>query len=142
MVYIRSFIFNSAFYVGTAILVRGDGAGVVVATFWRVISPGFGDGWLKQLLYCWHSPAGIWRQASGQAGDLRGETSIGLGNNYLELVASCPGICIKSELLRLPIIGLFFIRQVAFRLIGRMVCGRCEKCVMRRLNWRAQGALC
>ena len=33
MVYIRSFIFNSAFYVGTAILVVVMGPDIVVATF-------------------------------------------------------------------------------------------------------------
>ena len=102
MVYIRSFIFNSVFYIGTAILVVVMGPVLLLPPFLARYIARFW-GWLahKQLVYCWYSPAGIWQQASGQAGDLCGETSIGLGNNYLELVASCPGICIKSRIVAL-----------------------------------------
>ena len=111
MVYIRSFIFNSAFYVGTAILVVVMGPALLlpplmaryVAQFWGWLAHKqlhivgirqreFGDRHLdKQVIYA------VKHQSAW-------ETII------LSWLLRAPAFVLKVELLRLPIIGLFFVK--------------------------------
>ena len=109
MVYIRSFIFNSAFYVGTSILVVVMGPALLlpafiarnIAQFW---------GWLahKQLYI-----VGI-RQREFGARHLDKQVIYAVKHQsawetiILSWLLHAPAFVLKVELLRLPIIGLFF----------------------------------
>ena len=111
MVYIRSFIFNSAFYVGTAILVVVMGPALLmppfvarhIAQFW---------GWLahKQLYI-----VGIrQRESGGRHLDKQVIYAVKHQSAWETIILSwllhAPAFVLKVELLRLPIIGLFFIK--------------------------------
>ena len=111
MIYIRSFIFNSVFYVGTAILVVLMGPLLLLppflarclARFWGWLAHKqlyivgihhreYGDKYLdKQVIYA------VKHQSAW-------ETII------LSWLLHAPAFVLKVELLRLPIIGLFFIK--------------------------------
>ena len=109
MVYIRSFIFNSAFYVGTAILVVVMGPVLLfppflaryIARFW---------GWLahKQLYI-----VGIrLREHGNRHLDTQVIYAVKHQSAWETIILSwllqAPAFVLKVELLRLPIIGLFF----------------------------------
>ena len=109
MVYIRSFIFNSAFYVGTAILVVVMGPALLlppvmaryIAQFW---------GWLahKQLYI-----VGIRQREFGKRHlDKQVIYAVKHQSAWETIILSwllhAPAFVLKVELLRLPIIGLFF----------------------------------
>ena len=109
MVYIRSFIFNSAFYVGTAILVLVMGPVLLlppilaryIARFW---------GWLahKQLYI-----VGICQRVYGTRYlDKQVIYAVKHQSAWETIILSwllhAPAFVLKVELLRLPIIGLFF----------------------------------
>ena len=111
MVYIRSFIFNSVFYVGTAILVVLMGPLLLlppflaryVARFW---------GWLahKQLYI-----VGIRQREYGDKHlDRQVIYAVKHQSAWETIIFSwllhSPAFVLKVELLRLPIIGLFFIK--------------------------------
>ena len=111
MVYIRSFIFNSAFYVGTAILVVLMGPVLFlppalaryIAQFW---------GWLahKQLYI-----VGIRQREYGNRHlDKQVIYAVKHQSAWETIILSwllhAPAFVLKVELLRLPIIGLFFIK--------------------------------
>ena len=111
MVYIRSFIFNSAFYVGTAILVMLMGPVLLlppflarhVARFW---------GWLahKQLYI-----VGIRQREYGDSHlDKQVIYAVKHQSAWETIILSwllhAPAFVLKVELLRLPIIGRFFIK--------------------------------
>ena len=111
MVYIRSLIFNSVFYVGTAILVVAMGPLLLlppflaryVARFW---------GWLahKQLLI-----VGIHHREYGDRHlDKQVIYAVKHQSAWETIILSwllhAPAFVLKVELLRLPIIGLFFIK--------------------------------
>ena len=111
MVYIRSFIFNSVFYVGTAILVVLMGPLLLlppflaryVARFW---------GWLahKQLYI-----VGIQQREYGDKHlDKQVIYAVKHQSAWETIILSwllhAPAFVLKVELLRLPIIGLFFIK--------------------------------
>ena len=111
MVYIRSFIFNSVFYVGTAILVVLMGPLLLlppflaryVARFW---------GWLahKQLYI-----VGINQREYGDKHlDKQVIYAVKHQSAWETIILSwllhAPAFVLKVELLRLPIIGLFFIK--------------------------------
>ena len=111
MVYIRSFIFNSVFYVGTAILVVLMGPLLLlppflaryVARFW---------GWLahKQLYI-----VGIHQREYGDKHlDRQVIYAVKHQSAWETIIFSwllhSPAFVLKVELLRLPIIGLFFIK--------------------------------
>ena len=111
MVYIRSFIFNSVFYVGTAILVVLMGPVLLlppllaryIAQFWGWLAhkqlyivgirqQEYGDKYLgKQVIYA------VKHQSAW-------ETII------LSWLLHAPAFVLKVELLRLPVIGLFFLK--------------------------------
>ena len=111
MVYIRSFIFNSVFYIGTAILVLVMGPLLLlppflaryIARFWGwmahkqlyivgIRQRDYGDRHLdKQVIYA------VKHQSAW-------ETII------LSWLLHAPAFVLKVELLRLPVIGLFFIK--------------------------------
>ena len=111
MVYIRSFIFNSVFYVGTAILVVLMGPVLLlppllaryIAQFW---------GWLahKQLYI-----VGIRQQ---EYGDKHLDEQVIYAVKHqsawetiiLSWLLHAPAFVLKVELLRLPVIGLFFLK--------------------------------
>ncbi len=109
MVYIRSFIFNSLFYCGTAVLVLLMGPLLLMpATFARQIARFW--GWLahKQLYI-----VGIRQRLCG---NLHLNTQVIYAVKHqsawetiiLSWVLHAPAFVLKVELLRLPIIGLFF----------------------------------
>ena len=111
MVYIRSFIFNSAFYLGTTILVVVMGPMLLlppfiaryIARFW---------GWLahKQLYI-----AGICQREHGDR-HLDKQVIYAVKHQsawetiILSWLLQAPAFVLKVELLRLPIIGLFFVK--------------------------------
>ena len=111
MVYIRSFIFNSAFYVGTAILVIVMGPALLlppciaryIAQFW---------GWLAHMqLYI----VGIrQREFGGRHLDKQVIYAVKHQSAWETIILSwllhAPAFVLKVELLRLPIIGLFFVK--------------------------------
>ena len=111
MVYIRSFVFNSAFYVGTAILVVVMGPALMfppfiaryIAQFW---------GWLahKQLYI-----VGIRQREFGRKHlDKQVIYAVKHQSAWETIILSwllhAPAFVLKVELLRLPIIGLFFVK--------------------------------
>ena len=111
MVYIRSFIFNSVFYVGTAILVVVMGPVLLfppllaryIAQFW---------GWLahKQLYI-----VGIRQQEYGERYlDKQVIYAVKHQSAWETIILSwllhAPAFVLKVELLRLPVIGLFFLK--------------------------------
>ena len=125
MVYIRSFIFNSAFYVGTAILVVVMGPVLLLPPFLARYIARFW-GWLahKQLYI-----VGIRQREYGNRHlDKQVIYAVKHQSAWETIILSwllhAPAFVLTIELLRVPIIGLFFIKTGAFRLIGRMVCGR------------------
>ena len=111
MVYIRSFIFNSVFYVGTAILVVLMGPLLLlppflaryVARFW---------GWLAHKQLC---IVGIHQR---EYGDKHLDKQVIYAVKHqsawetiiLSWLLNAPAFVLKVELLRLPIIGLFFLK--------------------------------
>ena len=111
MVYIRSFIFNSVFYVGTAILVVLMGPLLMlppflaryVARFW---------GWLAHKQLC---IVGIYQREYGDKHlDKQVIYAVKHQSAWETIILSwllhAPAFVLKIELLRLPIIGLFFIK--------------------------------
>ena len=111
MVYIRSFIFNSVFYVGTAILVVLMGPLLLlppflaryVARFW---------GWLAHKQLC---IVGIHQREYGDKHlDKQVIYAVKHQSAWETIILSwllhAPAFVLKVELLRLPIIGLFFIK--------------------------------
>jgi len=111
MVYIRSFIFNSAFYVGTAILVVVMGPVLLLPPFLARYIARFW-GWLahKQLYI-----VGIRQRAYGDRHlDKQVIYAVKHQSAWETIILSwllhAPAFVLKVELLRLPIIGLFFIK--------------------------------
>ena len=111
MVYIRSFIFNSVFYVGTAILVVLMGPLLLlppflaryVARFW---------GWLAHKQLC---IVGIHQREYGDKHlDKQVIYAVKHQSAWETIILSwllhAPAFVLKVELLRLPIIGLFFLK--------------------------------
>ena len=111
MVYIRSFIFNSVFYVGTAILVLVMGPVLLLPSFMARYIARFW-GWLahKQLYI-----VGI-RQREYGSKHLDKQVIYAVKHQsawetiILSWLLNAPAFVLKVELLRLPIIGLFFIK--------------------------------
>ena len=111
MVYIRSFIFNSAFYVGTAILVIVMGPVLLLPAFLARYIARFW-GWLahKQLYI-----VGIRQREYGDR-HLNEQVIYAVKHQsawetiILSWLLDAPAFVLKVELLRLPIIGLFFIK--------------------------------
>ena len=109
MVYIRSFVFNSVFYVGTAILVVVMGPLLLLPPFLARYIARFW-GWLahKQLYI-----VGIHQR---EYGDRHLDTQVIYAVKHqsawetiiLSWLLHAPAFVLKIELLRLPIIGLFF----------------------------------
>ena len=111
MVYIRSFIFNSAFYVGTTILVVVMGPMLLLPPFMARYIARFW-GWLahKQLYI-----AGICQREYGdRCLDKQVIYAVKHQSAWETIILSwllhAPAFVLKVELLRLPIIGLFFIK--------------------------------
>ena len=111
MVYIRSFIFNSAFYVGTTILVVVMGPMLLLPPFMARYIARFW-GWLahKQLYI-----AGICQREYGDRYlDKQVIYAVKHQSAWETIILSwllhAPAFVLKVELLRLPIIGLFFIK--------------------------------
>ena len=111
MVYIRSFIFNSAFYVGTAILVVVMGPVLLLPPFMARYIAQFW-GWLahKQLYI-----VGIRQREYGDRHlDKQVIYAVKHQSAWETIILSwllhAPAFVLKVELLRLPIIGLFFIK--------------------------------
>ena len=111
MVYIRSFIFNSAFYVGTAILVVVMGPVLLLPSFLARYIARFW-GWLahKQLYI-----VGIRQRAYGDR-HLDKQVIYAVKHQsawetiLLSWLLHAPAFVLKVELLSLPIIGLFFVK--------------------------------
>ena len=109
MVYIRSFIFNSAFYVGTAILVVVMGPALLLPPFLARYIAQFW-GWLAHMqLYI----VGIrQREFGGRHLDKQVIYAVKHQSAWETIILSwllhAPAFVLKVELLRLPIIGLFF----------------------------------
>ena len=111
MVYIRSFIFNSVFYVGTAILVVLMGPLLLLPPFFARYLARFW-GWLahKQLYI-----VGINQREYGDKHlDKQVIYAVKHQSAWETIILSwllhAPAFVLKVELLRLPIIGLFFIK--------------------------------
>ena len=111
MVYIRSFIFNSAFYVGTTILVVVMGPMLLLPPFMARYIARFW-GWLahKQLYI-----AGICQREYGdRCLDKQVIYAVKHQSAWETIILSwllhAPAFVLKVELLRLPSIGLFFIK--------------------------------
>ena len=111
MVYIRSFIFNSVFYVGTAILVVLMGPLLLLPSFLARYVARFW-GWLahKQLYI-----VGIHQREYGDKHlDRQVIYAVKHQSAWETIIFSwllhSPAFVLKVELLRLPIIGLFFIK--------------------------------
>ena len=111
MVYIRSFIFNSVFYVGTAILVVLMGPLLLLPPFFARYLARFW-GWLahKQLYI-----VGINQREYGEKHlDKLVIYAVKHQSAWETIILSwllhAPAFVLKVELLRLPIIGLFFIK--------------------------------
>ena len=111
MVYIRSFIFNSAFYVGTAILVVVMGPALLLPPFMARYIAQFW-GWLAHMqLYI----VGI-RQRKFGSRHLDKQVIYAVKHQsawetiILSWLLNAPAFVLKVELLRLPIIGLFFVK--------------------------------
>ena len=111
MVYIRSFIFNSVFYVGTAILVVLMGPLLLLPPFLARYLARFW-GWLahKQLYI-----VGIHQREHGDKHlDKQVIYAVKHQSAWETIILSwllhAPAFVLKVELLRLPIIGLFFIK--------------------------------
>ena len=111
MVYIRSFIFNSVFYVGTAILVVLMGPLLLLPPFLARYLARFW-GWLahKQLYI-----VGINQREYGEKHlDKLVIYAVKHQSAWETIILSwllhAPAFVLKVELLRLPIIGLFFIK--------------------------------
>ena len=111
MVYIRSFIFNSVFYVGTAILVVLMGPLLLLPSFLARYVARFW-GWLahKQLYI-----VGIHQREYGDKHlDKQVIYAVKHQSAWETIILSwllhAPAFVLKVELLRLPIIGLFFIK--------------------------------
>ena len=111
MVYIRSFIFNSVFYVGTAILVVLMGPLLLLPPFFARYVAQFW-GWLayKQL-----NIVGIHQREYGDKHlDKQVIYAVKHQSAWETIILSwllhAPAFVLKVELLRLPIIGLFFIK--------------------------------
>jgi len=111
MVYIRSFIFNSVFYVGTAILVVLMGPLLLLPSFLARYVARFW-GWLahKQLYI-----VGIrQREYGGKHLDRQVIYAVKHQSAWETIIFSwllhSPAFVLKVELLRLSIIGLFFIK--------------------------------
>lgn len=111
MVYIRSFIFNSTFYVGTAILVVVMGPALLLPPFLARYIARFW-GWLahKQLYI-----VGIRQQEYGNRHlDKQVIYAVKHQSAWETIILSwllhAPAFVLKIELLRLPIIGLFFVK--------------------------------
>ena len=111
MVYIRSLIFNSVFYVGTAILVLVMGPVLLLPSFIARYIARFW-GWLahKQLYI-----VGI-RQREYGSKHLDKQVIYAVKHQsawetiILSWLLHAPAFVLKVELLRLPIIGLFFLK--------------------------------
>ena len=111
MIYLKSFLFNSLFYVGTAILVIVMGPVLLLPSrFARMIARFW--GWLAHIqLYV----VGIRHTVSG---DRRLDQQVIYAVKHqsawetviLSWVLASPAFVLKKELLRLPIIGWFFIK--------------------------------
>ena len=111
MVYIRSLIFNSLFYVGTIVLVVVMGPALLLPPFMARCIAKFW-GWLahKQLYI-----VGI-RQREFGARHLDKQVIYAVKHQsawetiILSWLLHAPAFVLKVELLRLPIIGLFFVK--------------------------------
>ncbi len=111
MVYLKSFVFNSLFYVGTAVLVIIMGPLLflpprftrMIARFW---------GWLAFILL---HIVGI-RQAISGDRHLQSQVIYAVKHQsawetiILSWILASPSFVLKRELLRLPIIGRFFLK--------------------------------
>jgi len=135
MVYIRSFVFNSLFYVGTAILVVLMGPLLLfppvlarqIARFW---------GWLahKQLY-----SVGIRQRLHGDR-QLDHQVIYAVKHQsawetiILSWLLHAPAFVLKVELLRLPIIGLFFTKTGCIPVDRSDGMRALRKCARRRLT--------